>query len=188
MKSKIFFLTIAVFLYAGLEMYALKPFYPKPNTAGQIPFGKKLPAPSLGERDAAIGKIYGKQNIHLPYTSFDTVLKQFVVTTPGSTSLQKISSRSHSSTVQISVNTKGTSSGFHLTKDINTATQGSYPTNYAPNAFANFAVLNNVSYFEADDGIHGYELWRSDGTAEGTYLVKDIYPGEQSSDPRGIIT
>ena len=32
-------------------------------------------------------------------------------------------------------------------------------------------------FFAADDGTHGDELWNSDGTAEGTVLVKDIRPG-----------
>jgi ELWxxDGT repeat protein len=36
-------------------------------------------------------------------------------------------------------------------------------------------------YFTADDGVHGNELFVSDGTAEGTQLVKDIYPGEFQS-------
>jgi ELWxxDGT repeat protein len=32
-----------------------------------------------------------------------------------------------------------------------------------------------------EDGVHGHELWRSDGTPQGTTLVKDIYPGEGGS-------
>jgi ELWxxDGT repeat protein len=35
--------------------------------------------------------------------------------------------------------------------------------------------------FEANDGSHGYELWVSDGTAAGTYMVQDIYPGPGGS-------
>lgn len=50
-----------------------------------------------------------------------------------------------------------------------------------------FAVLNNVSYFSASNGISGTELWRSDGTAAGTYMVKDIVPGANSSYPREIV-
>ena len=36
------------------------------------------------------------------------------------------------------------------------------------------AVMGGVLYFFADDGIHDWELWRSDGTLSGTYIVKDI--------------
>ena len=36
-------------------------------------------------------------------------------------------------------------------------------------------------YFVADDGIHGDELWKSDGTDVGTVLVEDIAPGDKDA-------
>ena len=36
-------------------------------------------------------------------------------------------------------------------------------------------------YFVANDDVHGNELWRTDGTNEGTTLVNDIYPGLPSA-------
>jgi len=68
---------------------------------------------------------------------------------------------------------------FKLLKDINTLTHSS-PTN-ATNASNEYAVLNGKAYFNADDGIHGQELWCTDGTAAGTKLVKDINPGAGGS-------
>jgi ELWxxDGT repeat protein len=37
--------------------------------------------------------------------------------------------------------------------------------------------------FGANDGVHGYEAWHTDGTAVGTALVTDIRPGSDGSSP-----
>ena len=42
-------------------------------------------------------------------------------------------------------------------------------------------ALNTSLYFPLDDAIHGNELWKSDGTAAGTVMVKDIRPGTTGS-------
>ncbi|MDH5447030.1 MAG: hypothetical protein OEY52_15895 [Gammaproteobacteria bacterium] len=40
-----------------------------------------------------------------------------------------------------------------------------------------FYDLNGIALFGADDDNSDFKLWRSDGTDEGTWMVKDIYPG-----------
>jgi len=43
-------------------------------------------------------------------------------------------------------------------------------------------------YFMADDGVTGYELWRTDGTPAGTLLFADIEPGSASSLPVNLLS
>src|SRR5688572_26944241 len=42
------------------------------------------------------------------------------------------------------------------------------------------AVAGGLVFFIGSDPAHGDELWRSDGTEEGTFLLKDIVPGPGS--------
>ena len=65
-----------------------------------------------------------------------------------------------------------------LVKNINTASSPATITGSKP---VLKAALNGMVYFVADDGVHGNELWRTDGTEGGTSIVKDINPGGNSS-------
>jgi ELWxxDGT repeat protein len=71
----------------------------------------------------------------------------------------------------------GTPTGTRIVKDINPGYSGSFTTSYNSKYLS---VMNGKLYFAADDGLHGNELWRSDGTDTGTYMVKDVNPDSGS--------
>ncbi|MFL6196116.1 MAG: ELWxxDGT repeat protein [Thermoanaerobaculia bacterium] len=50
-----------------------------------------------------------------------------------------------------------------------------------------FVELDGRVYFAASDPAHGDELWKTDGTPEGTARVRDIAPGAFGSYPRGLV-
>ena len=58
---------------------------------------------------------------------------------------------------------------------------GQEPASSAPD---NFVSLGPVALFSADDGVTGRELWRSDGTAAGTWQVADVCQPDCSGNPR----
>ncbi len=47
-------------------------------------------------------------------------------------------------------------------------------------------VMGSTVYFPADDGSTGRELWKSDGTLNGTVRVADINSGANSSNPKRL--
>lgn len=80
--------------------------------------------------------------------------------------------------------TDGTSSGTVMVKDMYPG-QGSGHTPF-PLSFVSMLVFNHELYFRATDGIHGIELWKTNGTSSGTLMVKDIGEGEFDSGPYSL--
>jgi ELWxxDGT repeat protein len=64
-----------------------------------------------------------------------------------------------------------------LVKDIH---PGDYPSDARELTPVGTGV-NQTLFFTARDGVHGRELWKSDGTEAGTALVRDIHTGVGSS-------
>ena len=60
-----------------------------------------------------------------------------------------------------------------LVKDIYDTRIYSSGNGYGSNPFG-FTLFNDELYFSAEDQFHGRELWKTDGTADGTIMVKDI--------------
>jgi ELWxxDGT repeat protein len=60
-----------------------------------------------------------------------------------------------------------------LVKEINTAP--------ADSNISSPVEVGSLLFFVATDALHGAELWRTDGTPGGTFLVTDIYPGSNAA-------
>lgn len=78
--------------------------------------------------------------------------------------------------------TDGTVAGTQMVKDINPGTAGSITylktTTYSNSELPyRLEMFNGRLYFAADDGIHGRELWSTDGTTQGTTIFDDINTG-----------
>lgn len=77
----------------------------------------------------------------------------------------------------------GSASSTNLFKDIN-------PNNTVVNAGGapvDYTKVGNTIYFTANDGINGREVWKTNGTAASTQIVKDVTPGNASSLPQSLI-
>ncbi len=79
--------------------------------------------------------------------------------------------------------TDGTALGTYLLRDLCPGICGAAQLN----SLDNLRTVGGALYFAASDGIHGTELWITDGTALGTRPVRDIYPGYWSSEPSTFV-
>lgn len=87
--------------------------------------------------------------------------------------------------------TDGTSGGTAMVEDILLGTrpcesrESCYPGTIGQGALDGIkfknqaAVFKGKLFFRANDGLHGEEMWSTDGTAGGAQLLKDIYPGKK---------
>jgi ELWxxDGT repeat protein len=81
--------------------------------------------------------------------------------------------------VAASASPAAASTAPYLVKNINKS-GGSFP--------ALLTVVGDRLFFIANDGVHGSELWVSDGTAAGTSMVKDITPTNDADGPPYSLT
>ena len=79
----------------------------------------------------------------------------------------------------------GTTGGTNVVKDINPGGGdgvGGVDNSSNPNNLS-YLYTSTQLFFAANDGIHGNELWKTDGTSAGTSMVFDINPNANDANP-----
>lgn len=83
--------------------------------------------------------------------------------------------------------TDGTEAGTSMLKDIHPS--GDPPAGQPPAGYPHsFTRLDDErALFVANDGVNGYSIWVTDGTADGTRMVTDLFPAHQWSSFKGFV-
>jgi len=82
----------------------------------------------------------------------------------------------------------GTEEGTYMVKDINDGFARGLLSS-AVNGYSSLITpARTGAYFRATNGVNGTELWFTDGTEQGTYMVSDINPGAPESIPSAMMT
>ncbi|MCX7548794.1 T9SS type A sorting domain-containing protein [Xanthomarina sp. F1114] len=71
----------------------------------------------------------------------------------------------------------GTSAGTRMFYDINPDVPDDVILGGNP---SNFHIVNNLLLFKANTVLNGKELWVTNGTESGTFMLNDVYPGPNS--------
>jgi ELWxxDGT repeat protein len=66
-----------------------------------------------------------------------------------------------------------------MVRDINPGPAASFPRE--------LTNVNGTLFFRANDGLHGDELWKSDGTSPGTVMVRDAAQAPSNIEPESLI-
>ena len=75
----------------------------------------------------------------------------------------------------------------NLIKDIRQGAESSTPNLLHRGSILPIPVdINGTLFFNANDGVHGEELWQTDGTPAGTKIFVDFVPGSNGSKPHHI--
>ncbi len=84
--------------------------------------------------------------------------------------------------------TDGTPAGTRLVADVRPGVAGSLrvPVEIVGGSLERFVAVGSTVFFAAHRLVTGEELWKSDGTAAGTVMVRDIFPGPGSAEIRWL--